>query len=590
MSLALLTSNAQALKSYTGFHPANRDGSAKPYNQVVADEPLRPVVLLDSPGRVVGTTYCDFQSNGSAGQRIVIDANGGAHFCWMGSSDQSLSPRGIYYGFVSPTGDSLPAMQLEGRDQAGFAGIDVWKGAINPSVRNFAVLGYHNSSALDDRFAYDSGRGLGVFTIDSSSFPVGTNASIWPTFSIDHNDNIQAVATQSTTAPGEIFEHIYTRKNYGSPDWTNPIVFDRSYTISPVITSSPVSAKTTIAWTRPTYQDSNQYDNDVVYIQSPDGNNWDFAGGRVNITNYPQSVQGDTTIRAYTDVDAVYDYNDNLHIIWNVAYVTRDSANDMIVLYHAALYHWSVQSGIDLIYDHPVREWPSDMGAWNLPVAKMSIGVDDSNYLFVVFTRFDPTDYARYDTLTGDTSPCGGDNAMPCGNGEIYMTYSLSGGNNWMTPVNITNTPSPNCAPGFCDSDNWSSLAEHVDNYLHVLYIDDKDAGGILVQEGDPTPNPVIYVRIANPTRLIGGCNYRLGDINNNGRFTGMDVVYSVRYFKGGPPPPYSCDCPPHGSFFVAGDVNGSCTFNGLDVSGMVIYFKGGSAPVPCPECPPPPR
>ena len=83
-----------------------------------------------------------------------------------------------------------------------------------------------------------------------------------------------------------------------------------------------------------------------------------------------------------------------------------------------------------------------------------------------------------------------------------------------------------------------------------------------------------------------GGCDYVDGDVNNNGSFNGIDVSYSVGYFKGGPVPPYTCDC--NGStWFVAGDVNGNCAFNGIDVSYMVSYFKGGNAPIPCPACPP---
>jgi hypothetical protein len=81
--------------------------------------------------------------------------------------------------------------------------------------------------------------------------------------------------------------------------------------------------------------------------------------------------------------------------------------------------------------------------------------------------------------------------------------------------------------------------------------------------------------------------SYTPGDANGVGGFTGLDITYSVRYFKGGPLPPYSCDCPPHGTWYVAGDVNGSCSFTGLDVTYMVRYFKGGLAPIPCPDCPP---
>jgi hypothetical protein len=87
--------------------------------------------------------------------------------------------------------------------------------------------------------------------------------------------------------------------------------------------------------------------------------------------------------------------------------------------------------------------------------------------------------------------------------------------------------------------------------------------------------------------RLMPSCQYIPGDANGVGGFSGLDVTYSVRYFKGGPLPPYSCDCPPHGTWYVAGDVNGSCSFTGLDVTYMVRYFKGGLAPIPCPDCPP---
>lgn len=83
-----------------------------------------------------------------------------------------------------------------------------------------------------------------------------------------------------------------------------------------------------------------------------------------------------------------------------------------------------------------------------------------------------------------------------------------------------------------------------------------------------------------------GSCDYVPGDINGNGAFNGIDVTYGVGYFKGGTPPPYTCDC--NGSvWYVAGDVNGNCSFNGIDITYMVSYFKGGAAPIPCQQCPP---
>ncbi|HBC46837.1 MAG TPA: hypothetical protein DEO84_01580 [candidate division Zixibacteria bacterium] len=82
-------------------------------------------------------------------------------------------------------------------------------------------------------------------------------------------------------------------------------------------------------------------------------------------------------------------------------------------------------------------------------------------------------------------------------------------------------------------------------------------------------------------------CQYLPGDANNSNTFTGLDVTYSVRYFKGGPHPPYSCECTSGNIWYVSGDVNGSCSFSGLDVTYMVRYFKGGAVPIPCADCPP---
>jgi hypothetical protein len=86
---------------------------------------------------------------------------------------------------------------------------------------------------------------------------------------------------------------------------------------------------------------------------------------------------------------------------------------------------------------------------------------------------------------------------------------------------------------------------------------------------------------------LIGGCEYITGDINDNGQPNGIDVVYGVGYFKGGPPPPLECDCPGHGVIYAAGDVNGNCAFNGIDITYYVTYLKGGSPLSFCGDCPP---
>jgi len=84
-----------------------------------------------------------------------------------------------------------------------------------------------------------------------------------------------------------------------------------------------------------------------------------------------------------------------------------------------------------------------------------------------------------------------------------------------------------------------------------------------------------------------GLCNYITGDVNMVGGYNQIDVTFGVNFFKeGSPVPPYICDCPPHGSWFVAGDVNASCSYNGLDITYNVNWFKNQTnPPIPCADC-----
>ncbi|NMC43327.1 MAG: hypothetical protein GYA46_05355, partial [candidate division Zixibacteria bacterium] len=88
-----------------------------------------------------------------------------------------------------------------------------------------------------------------------------------------------------------------------------------------------------------------------------------------------------------------------------------------------------------------------------------------------------------------------------------YMSVSNNNGLNWDTPQNLTNSPSPLCADGECESDYWASMARYgrVDangcegitpgtNVLDVVYINDKSAGGcVQTESGIWVANPVMW-------------------------------------------------------------------------------------------------
>lgn len=82
-----------------------------------------------------------------------------------------------------------------------------------------------------------------------------------------------------------------------------------------------------------------------------------------------------------------------------------------------------------------------------------------------------------------------------------------------------------------------------------------------------------------NAVNVCDTCSYIPGDVNNNGEARGSDIIYLAAFFKGGTPPPYTCQLPYQvggsGSFYVAADYNGDCQINGADVTWGVAYFKG---------------
>jgi len=102
------------------------------------------------------------------------------------------------------------------------------------------------------------------------------------------------------------------------------------------------------------------------------------------------------------------------------------------------------------------------------------------------------------------------------------------------------------------------------------------------------TDNSILQASKISIGENLGDCIYVVGDLNNSGAFNGLDIIYGVNFLKGGPEPPFQCECPIGNAWFVAGDVNGSCSFNGLDITYGVSFLKGNiSELLFCPDCPP---
>lgn len=427
---------------------------------------------IASPGVIVGMTQYDYQTNGSSGNRCVVDSEGGIHFTWMNGISYP-SERAVYYNYVDAQGSWLGAVEVSQVNGAGYPQITVTTGncgaiayhsSQNPSIENFVTL------------AVDQFPGFGIFQYFDPPDML-TIRCYWPYLSIDRNDVIHIISAENPPNAGDEQAFGYTNSTDGGSTWSALVPVDTIMTLSQNVVSSPVSDKSAIVYAHPLTYDT-QWQNDIYYIESQDGLTWDWRFGKINVTGYgpPDSLY------AYTDLDAIYDNNDNLHIIWNAQWVTNIS-----VYYKTYLLHFDRDSGVIREIISSIDNWipGCDFGVWNRPICKMSMATCRSadEGLAAVYTRF-------------DTSDC---SAGGYANGEIYMQYSPDAGETWDPPMNLTNSPTPGCVPGECESDHWSSAADVIHGAIHIMYVEDRDAGGIPQTEGAVTDNFMRYLAVGGP-------------------------------------------------------------------------------------------
>jgi hypothetical protein len=477
---------------------ANLKGPMKAEVLVTGDEPVSGIYVIpapgglitQSPGEVIGETQYDYQTNGSTGNRVAVDNLGGKHFVWMKGHPYPTT-RSVYFNYCDPVGDwplpegGQPVSQANG---AGYTQITL-------TSDDRAAVAYHETALNCVTYAEDQVSGFGIFEYYDPPDVMG-DTLYWPYIALDSNDRVHIVSVKQVPE-GETLHPIGYTMSEDREGWSRLLPVDTTSTLSQTIVASPVSDKVAIVYAHPMVLDpavGAQLENNIYYIESEDGLTWDWTNGKVNVTEYSDR----DSLRAYTDLAAIYDYNDNLHIIWNAQFVYVIEGS-YYVSWMKFLYHYDTGSGVITEVTHTDSVWVEsgcDTGAWNLNIAKMSLGVHEpTDAIFAVYTGF-------YDSL--DCSA--GGQYSGWANGELYMTYSVDGGASWTEPENLTNSPSPSCGPGDCDSDHWSSLADRVDDFLHIIYINDKDAGGIPQdnpQEGEPTDNPVMYLAHPNPLTAI---------------------------------------------------------------------------------------
>ncbi|MBM3325724.1 MAG: hypothetical protein FJY65_01900 [Calditrichaeota bacterium] len=469
---------------------------------------------------VIGGTWYEYQSNGCLGKTIVLDADGGSHIVWTNgfNADWANCERHTFYNYV---------VDAEAQFEAGVAVDNLARGG-------FCNITHHNrlgaipvQHATQDGvvwtfFAIDDELGAGEFTLFRPP-RIGGDEMIWPRGAVDRQGRVHTLArTRNEAGLPVALQYVGAALN-DDDEWqyTQPRNVRNMKGLAYVCAASRVSNRISLVFPSPIYPEGENArwsgvtaegaaNNNILVFESANGVDfpWDnpinatqVLRPNPNANQNSPFYQGDT-LRPVMFVDACYDNDDNLHIVFSSVVLWEQIDPNASPGWVAGRYdekrnmiwHWDRES--NLITLVASGRWTTDgnVGNWKQNLSYPSIAVDEDGNLYCVFTLFPER---------GDRSAAG----FVCG--EIYAAKSVDNGMTWAAPINLTDTHSNNAGAGECNSECWSSLAEVVDEFLHITYVYDRDAGGVPQDEGVATNNQVMYHRvereeIPSEPRLLG--------------------------------------------------------------------------------------
>ena len=458
-------------------------------------------IPTSSPGFQAGLTTYEYQHNGSMGRQIAFStSNNMVHFVWMAQENYTI-PGDRHIRFQAyDTQDTPPdyTQQASGKnvtpDYSGYVSLD----ATSDGRASFAC---HSDPSGEHYYTYDYidfAAGMGIFTelyeltpdtlatwywedTDGEALEV-----IWPQHEVHYGATETVQYCLSHIWVGA--EDLILYRKVGTADWNHGDSLETLTDLGYLIVARQGTDSVAIVYSDD-LQDSaegsgGQVNLDAWYMLSTDqGATWPE---KVCISNYTE----DSLWRCFSDLAAVFSDEGTLHVLW-AARELRDA--NTYENYKCRLIHWDNLHGASVVDEARYDMGPKcDPDSWNMYIAKMSISMCDGN-IYAIYTKFGDLkeEGAMIDCSQGGFA-----------NGELYQIGSDDDGITWDLPNNLTNSRTPGCDSTECDSDHWSSMVragmvyDGVADTLDVIYMNDKDAGGIPQGSGTWCVNPVMHLRI----------------------------------------------------------------------------------------------
>ncbi len=466
-----------------------------------------------TPGTQVGTTYYDYQHNGSTGHQVDKTGNN-VQATWTKGTTAGLTIRTVNWNRVAVAGGPANFTLDDGSTVRRLAlGSPLLANgqefsAVRPGYTNFrnrpggkGVCQYHDfpeSGGIqywEVQLDLTSGNGIFAGTPSVSPNPPGSEyqatAVVWPKQAISQcgGDMVHhAIGTWSGASNEVWYWRGIINDGAGSIAWPGlqPELLDPLNPNDAFITNviEARGSEVQIFMFKPI----NNTNADLVrYVSSDCGVTW---GAMQNLTNYSAAGPEGGNV----DVAIAYDDAGLIHAIFDTAPASGETTP-------TNLYHWSLATGIRLITS---AGWTNTCGGGtitniapnngagsnNLAIAEVSLSIKPpavhgiaDELLYAVWTQFGPTDT---DCATVDDQGTLGGHV----NGELYCSVSSNGGLTWDRPQNITGTVTPDCDPGDCYSESWVTAAAQADSGVYLSYVDDRHAGPIVFAGGAWAESP----------------------------------------------------------------------------------------------------
>jgi hypothetical protein len=418
-----------------------------------------------SPGIEVGLTDYDFMNNGSLGRYVWVSGAGGFHFYYTYEYDGQTANRRAYYNYYFPPDYWLGSMPMD-PDQSRMGALDLMSDGRALGSAHATVTGGYAC-----RVYLDAVEGAGAFNIITLPGAGSATCPIWPKQCVDMNDNIYVVA--SVNGGTHAF---WTKSTDEGTTWLpwDSILAGVTLSLAEYYLGSGRESWASSHNTTWTMLANSTGPYDAVVCWETDGNNWYYD------TIWAQAPTD--SVHAWFWKSVVYDNNAYAHVVFDVIDTASVGGGAQTSGWRSQIWHWNQQTDVISPVDGGMGWYFTNPGpGYNHgTVSEPQIAIDRSNGdLYCTWTYADSADVAANGYI----------------NDDIWGALSTDNGATWIERHNITNSPSPGAASGYCDNDRWQTLAEEtIGDTLVMFYMNDKQAGAAAF--GDLTGytmNPMLF-------------------------------------------------------------------------------------------------